>query len=82
MIDSNAPHYLQELVTIDKPSYSTRLKDGGMQLVERLSKTNLECRMFSAYAPGMWNRLPTHIRNKESADAFKRLLKTHLFSSL
>ena len=81
-VHGNAPQYIQELVTIDKPSYSTRLKDGGMQLVERLSKTNLESRMFSAYAPGMWNRLPTHIRNEESAEAFKRLLKTHLFSSL
>ena len=78
----NAPQYIQELVTMDKPSYSTRLKDGGMQLVERLTKTNLDSRMFSAYAPEIWNSLPPNIRNEESTEAFKRLLKTHLFSVL
>ena len=78
----NAPQYIQELVTMDKPCYPTRLKDGGMQLVESLTKTNLESRRFSAYAPEIWNRLPVNIRNEESVDLFKRLLKTHLFSLL
>ena len=67
----NAPQYIQELVAMDKPCYSTRLKDGGMQLVESLTKTNLESRRFSAYAPEIWNRLPVNIRNEESVDLFK-----------
>ena len=72
----NAPQYIQELVTIENPSHLTGLKDGGRRLVPQVTKTNLESRMFSNYAPDVWNNLPTNIRNEESTDAFKRLLKT------
>ena len=74
-----APVYIQELITIETPNHMTRLKDGGKRLVPRMAKTNLESRMFSNYAPSVWNNLPPYIRNEESTDAFKNLLKTHLF---
>lgn len=81
-IYGKAPGYLQELITVENPIHRTRAKDDGKLLVPRLSKTNLESRMFSNYAPDVWNMLPGNIRNEDSTDAFKRLLKTHMFSSV
>ena len=81
-IYGKAPGYIQELITIEDPIHRTRAKNGGKLLVQRLSKTNLESRMFSNYAPDVWNMLPSNIRNEDSTDAFKRLLKTHMFSSV
>lgn len=77
-----APPYIQELVVVDNPRYSTRLADDAKRLVQRTTKTNLEDRMFSNYAPDVWNSLPTNIRKEESTISFKVLLKTHFFSSL
>lgn len=76
-----APGYIRELITIETPNHMTRLKDGGKRLVPQMAKTNLESRMFSNYGPDVWNNLPSNIRNQESTDAFKSLLKTHLFPS-
>lgn len=80
-IYGKAPGYIKELITVDDPIYRTRAKDDGRLLVPKMSKTSMESRMFSNYAPDVWNKLPGHIRNARSTDAFKRLLKTHMFSS-
>ena len=34
---------------------------------------------FKKVAPTLWNDLPLSLKNAESVDAFKKLLKTHLF---
>ena len=38
-------------------------------------------RAFSVAAPRLWNQLPLHIKNSESVNQFKSLLKTHLFEN-
>ena len=37
-------------------------------------------RRFAHAAPTLWNSLPLNVRNADSLNAFKRMLKTHLFS--
>ena len=77
-----APPYIRELVAVDNPRYSTRLTDDAARLVQCTTKTKLEDRMFSNYAPNIWNILPAKIRKEECTATFKVLLKTHFFSSL
>ena len=38
-------------------------------------------RAFSEYAPRLWNRLPSHIKDS-TFEQFKKLLKSHLFKML
>ena len=80
-VHGSAPPYIRELITVDNPRYSTRVVDDAKRLVQHATKTRLEDRMFSNYAPDVWNGLPTTIRKEESTVAFKVLLKTHFFSS-
>ncbi|CDR07968.1 unnamed protein product, partial [Oncorhynchus mykiss] len=52
--------------------------DAGL-LVPRISKQTAGGRAFSYRVPFLWNGLPTHVRDADSASTFKFLLKTHLF---
>jgi len=38
-------------------------------------------RAFSVAAPRIWNQLPIEIKTATDTQAFKRKLKTHLFSA-
>ena len=42
-------------------------------------KKTLGDRVFENVAPKVWNRLPLEIRQCQSLNTFKVLLKTHLF---
>ena len=44
-----------------------------------LTKKTLGDRAFENAAPKVWNRLPLEIRQCQSLNIFKVLLKTHLF---
>ena len=37
-------------------------------------------RTFAKAAPLLWNQLPLQIRETDSLDAFKSMLKTHMFN--
>jgi hypothetical protein len=39
-------------------------------------------RAYSVVAPRFWNELPADIRSCSSIEAFKKQLKTHLFTSI
>ena len=43
------------------------------------SLVTLGDRSFTSAAPVLWNSLPSYIREANSVDSFKRLLKTYLF---
>lgn len=43
------------------------------------TKKTLGDRAFENVAPKVWNRLPLEIRQCQSLNTFKVLLKTHLF---
>ena len=79
-IHSNAPSYLKELI---KPPNTTRsLRSSNTNSLQTI-KTNLRTmgdRAFCAAAPRLWNALPDHLRAPQTTDAFKRGLKTFLFT--
>ena len=74
-----APDYIAELLS---PKVNVRLLRSSNKHLLKVPKTKLKTkgdRAFSAVAPTLWNCLPLAIKNAESVDVFKRLLKTHLF---
>ena len=50
-------------------------------LVTRRTRLKLGERAFSVAAPRIWNQLPIEIKAATDTQAFKRKLKTHLFSA-
>ena len=74
-----APEYISELL---HPKANVRvLRSSNMGLLD-IPATNLRTkgdRAFAKVAPTLWNDLPLSVKKAESVDAFKGLLKTHLF---
>ena len=75
-----APSYLQELVTLYRPSRSLRSADKLLLTQPHLRTTSFGNRAFSCAAPCLWNTLPQSIRESATVSVFKRRLKTLLFS--
>ena len=74
-----APDYISELL-IPKPNVRLlRSSNKGLLLVPRTKLKTKGDRAFAVVAPTLWNGLPLSIKEAESLDAFKSLLKTHLF---
>ncbi|CAL9705986.1 unnamed protein product [Knipowitschia caucasica] len=78
-IHSNAPEYLQDLLTLQSTSRPLRSTN-----THRLSQpiTRLHSmgdRTFSAASPRLWNALPQDLRAPQSVECFKKHLKTELF---
>ena len=74
----NQPWYLQQMLTPQTYSHSTRSSDC-MTLVVPRTKTSLGARAFSVAGPSFWNSLPKPVRLSESLESFRSRLKTHLF---
>jgi len=55
-----------------------RSTDTAMCVVRR-SNNSFGDRCFAAAGPCLWNTLPVHLRQCDSLEQFKRLLKTHPF---
>ena len=77
-----APSYISDLICVNllNTRYSLRSTEG---LLLEHPKCNSYVMLgdcaFKAAAPILWNKLPIHIRNSESLNSFKNLLKTHFF---
>ena len=71
-IHGHAPQYLKELLTLRSATKNT------LQTL-RTKLHTMGDRAFSSAAPRLWNTLPDHLRAPQTAEAFKRDLKTHLF---
>ena len=79
-LHNKAPQYLQDLITLYKPSRTLRSSDSKMLLVTTKSRTvGYGNRAFYFKAPSLWNKLPEKLRCEKSFIKFKNLLKTHLF---
>ena len=72
------PVYLAEmLIPYDS---GRRLRSSNKNLLKvPMVKTNNGKRMFQYCGPYEWNKLPQNIRDCESTETFKKLLKTHFF---
>ena len=73
-----APGYLNDLLHPYQPNRTLRSSDKHLLIVP---KTNLQYgeRAFQTCAPKLWNDLPLFIRETNSLELFKKLLKTYLF---
>ena len=71
-----SPQYLLDLIKI-KESSQYQLRSYRAYNAYRTKKT-LGDRAFENVAPEVWNRLPLEIRQCQSLNTFKVLLKTHL----
>ena len=79
-VHGTAPSYLCDLVTVYRPGRTLRSSSDACLLEQ--PHTRLKSggdRAFSKAAPVLWNRLPSDVRDAETLDAFKRILKTHLY---
>ena len=73
------PAYLSELLTEYIPSRSLRSASENRLCVPSTHYVATGKRAFGAIAPKEWNKLPIHIRKKDSFESFKKALKTHFF---
>ena len=79
-LHQQTPDYLANLLHVQTGRRCLRSTSSAPHLVEpRTHLITFADRAFSSYAPRQWNRLPDHIRNADSINIFKRLLKCHLF---
>lgn len=83
-VHGTAPQYLSELLPLHRPVRS--LRSSSRLLVslpgyhDNTNKKRLGARSFRSCAPTLWNKLPRSLQEISSLAAFKRRLKTHLFS--
>ena len=78
-----APQYLLDLIKIEESSRYQLRSDRGILLMDNTYRTKktLGHRAFENTAPKVWDRLPLEIRQCQSLNIFKVLLKAHLFKS-
>ena len=75
-----SPVYLSELVHQYAPTRSLRSSQQSLLATSTRTSTKFYGqRSFSFAASNLWNNLPVHIRQANSVNHFKALLKTHLF---
>ena len=76
-----APQYLLDLIKINESSRYQLRSHRNILLLDNTYRTKktLGDRAFENVAPEVWNRLPLEIRQCQSLNTFKVLLKTHLF---
>ena len=79
VINVLSPTYLTNLIT-HQPflSRSLRSTESNLLFVPRTFSAFGD-RCFSVPGPRLWNALPQHIKDAESTNQFKVLLKTHFF---
>ena len=78
-ITNQSPDYISNMLQLRTDSRQLRSTSAPQLIQPRTYHTTFADRSFSCYAPRKWNQLPPHIRNADSINTFKRLLKSHLF---
>ena len=80
LLNSHQPTYLTDLLS-HRPAART-LRSADYQLLDQpRCATAFGGRAFAVTAPRIWNAIPLDIRSAPSVDAFRRQLKTYLFSN-
>ena len=79
-----APSYISELLKLKPNVHSRNLRSSRdtlqLEIPSFRTKITLGNRSFFCAAPKLWNRLPFEIRNAQSIQIFKTLLKTYLYN--
>ena len=68
------------LYFLNEPSRLLRSSNSKFLCAPPSNKKYMGDRAFSVAGPNLWNNLPSEIRDCTDIDAFKKLLKTHLFN--
>ena len=80
-VSAVAPLYLSQLLHIYTPSRHLRSSgDTRIFKIPSVRSKTFGQRSFSYQGPITWNGLPFAVRHANSADSFRSILKTHLFS--
>ena len=81
LINGMSPGYLSDLLQFRKSSKSLRSVSDELLTPPRTATKTYGDRAFSVFAPRFWNTLPFDIRNSSCVSAFKKSVKTYLFSN-
>ena len=79
-LNNLAPCYLRGLLQYKTPGRDNMRSTEKHLLEENRTKTVAGDRAFANAAPVLWNQLPQHLRETETLGAFRKGLKTYLFS--
>jgi hypothetical protein len=79
-INGTAPVYLRGLLTLYCPQRALRSADKLLLQEPRSRSVTYGDRAFACAAPRLWNKLPSSLRASSDVSAFKKDLKTFLFS--
>ena len=72
------PSYLSDLLY--QPTRTLRSPGTSLLTIPQVSSKKHGEAAFSCYGPRLWNSLPENLRVAETAEVFKKRLKTHLFN--
>ena len=79
-----SPLYLSELIPKYVPAYNLRSASQARITIpgyyDNTNKKQSGARAFKAVSPSLWNPLPLNLKSSPSAEAFRKSLKTHLFT--
>ena len=76
---NSAPLYLQELITEYSPSRTLRSSNRSLLKIPLINTQSYGSRSFLSASPQLWNNLPQCIKQADSTERFKSMLKTYLF---
>ena len=80
-LNNQAPEYMSELIQRKQNERNLRSSHKIQLETHQDASTNTFVnRAFSRAAPKLWNPLPENLKTKQSLEAFKKGLKTHLFN--
>ena len=74
-----APTYLNDLVTVYKPTRHLRSQNKNLLIVPPISTKTYGERSFAHAAAVSWNKLPYSLKTVDTVEKFKTALKTYLF---
>ena len=77
-INGIAPCYICDLIQLHKPVCVLRSR-GSHRLDISRTRSRFGDRRFSVVGPNLWNELSNQIKDADSINQFKTLLKTRLF---
>ena len=79
ILHREAPEYLQDLVSVYKPSRSLRSATSLSLVIPRTSTSTYGNMLFPTTSSTLWNQLPVNIKQAPTSTNFKKQLKTHIF---
>ena len=80
--DTSFPRYLTDSITSYVSARYLRSRSKHLLVKPRYSLKTYGQRSFFYQAPELWNSLPEDLKNANSSESFKKLLKTHLFKEV